>query len=676
MAKDPYRYFRIEAAELLQQLSRAALDLEKDGTGGAAMRLLRLAHTLKGAARVVRVAGIADLAHEVEEVLGPHREGGAVPRDKVDRVLAALDAMSAMLAKLSQPESVTLPATLPNAEQAAKPAQQAAAEAPRLARADVAEVATLLEGLGEIGNELETLRRVDSDIDRLRGISRQLGLQARAHTLAPARIDALAGELQSVTEQVERTLQQGTDRARRELGATRDAAQRLRLMPVSDIFHALERTARDAAHALGKEVVFDAQDSDVRIEGAVLDAVQSALIQLVRNAVAHGIEAPAARAAAGKPVQGKIVVSVTRRGYDAHFTCRDDGAGLDTAAVRRALAARGLAPEADDAALFQHLLAGGASTSGAVSEIAGRGIGLNLVREALRQFNGSVTAESTPGQGMGVTLAVPLSLAALQVLLLESDGGILALPLDTVLCTLRLASGAIVHQVEGDAIVHQGEQVLLLHLSDATMARKAFTVILVRQREGRLALAVERLAGLERVVLQPLPALAPADTTVLGLYLDLEGNPRLVLDPEHFDARRHRRMLAAPARDRKPILIVDDSLTTRMLESSILESAGYTVEMAASAEEGLAMAEKQSYALFLVDVEMPGMDGFEFVQRTRADPRLGATPCILVSSRNAAADFARGREAGAADYIVKGEFDQARFLQRVAELVQSSWGQP
>src|SRR6185437_4332338 len=147
-------------------------------------------------------------------------------------------------------------------------------------------------------------------------------------------------------------------------------------------------------------------------------------------------------------------------------------------------------------------------------------------------------------------------------------------------------------------------------------------------------------------------------------------NPRLVLDPERFDARQHRRALTAPAHERKPILIVDDSLTTRMLECSILESAGYTVEMAASAEEGLEMAGRQSYALFLVDVEMPGMDGFAFVARTRADPQLGQTPCILVSSRNASEDFARGRETGAADYIVKGEFDQARFLLRVAELVR------
>ena len=675
MAKDPYRYFRVEAADLLQQMSRAALDLDQDGTGNAAMRLLRTAHTLKGAARVVRMAVMADQAHQVEEVLTPFREGGAVPREQVDRVLATLDAMSAALAALAPPESPSEPQPGPQSGQpeprvkVAAPARRHETEAPRLARADVAEVATVLEGLGEIGNELETLRRADEGLGRLRAVSRQLGQQARAHALTPARLDALAVELQAVTEQVERTLAQGMDRARRELAATRDAAQRLRLVPVADIFHALERTARDAAHQLGKEVVFEAHGGDVRIEGAVLDAVQGALIQLVRNAVAHGIEAPAQRHAVGKPAQGTITVEVTRHGHSAHFICRDDGAGLDAAAVRRVLNERGQAAGGDDAALFRRLLEGGTSTSGALSEIAGRGIGLNLVGEAVKQFNGEVTAESRPGQGMSVRLAMPLSLAALQVLLVEAGGAVLALPLDTVLRTLRLTASDLVHLPEGDAVVYEGEQVPLIHLGKAAAAQRALTVVLVRRREGRIAVAVERLAGMERVVLQPLPALAPAQATVLGLYLDLEGNPCLVLDPERFDTQARRATAPGPVRERKPILIVDDSLTTRMLESSILESAGYAVEMAASAEEGLAMAGRQSYALFLVDVEMPGMDGFAFVERTRADARLRQTPCILVRSRNAAEDFARGREAGAADYIVKGEFDQARFLLRVAQLV-------
>ncbi len=673
MAKDPYRFFRIEAAELLEQLGKAALDLEK-GAGrqasDAVMRLLRQAHTLKGAARVVRVVPIADLAHELEDVLAPHREDGTVPRETVDRILAIIDAMGVALKELGDG------AQAPAAATAAEAPRQRTPEAPRLARADVAEVALVLEGLGEIGNELEALRRADADLEQLRALSGQLGRQSRQHAITPARLDAIAAELQSATDKVERALQQGTGRALRELGATRDAAQRLQLVPVTDIFHALERTARDAAHHLGKEVEFEARGGDVRVEGALLDAVQGALIQLVRNAVAHGIETPAKRVAAGKPAAGRVTVEVRRQGYDALFVCSDDGAGIDAAALRRALAERGQNIEdADPEALFRRLLAGGVSTVSAVSEIAGRGIGLNLVADTLRRLNGTVQAKSEPGIGATISLRVPLTLAALQVLLLRAEGQTLALPLDAVLRTMRLAASDVLHLPEGEAIVDEGEQIPLLRLARARAPQQAVTVAVVRHKEGegagRLALAVERLAGIERVVLQPLPALCPAEATVLGLYLDMEGNPRLVLDPERFDTRAPQHVAHAPQRQRT-ILIVDDSLTTRMLECSILESAGYAVDMAASAEEGLAMAEKQTYALFLVDVEMPGMDGFTFVERTRADAAMRATPCILVSSRNAAEDFARGRAAGAADYIVKGEFDQGRFLQRVAELVAGS----
>jgi two-component system chemotaxis sensor kinase CheA len=179
----------------------------------------------------------------------------------------------------------------------------------------------------------------------------------------------------------------------------------------------------------------------------------------------------------------------------------------------------------------------------------------------------------------------------------------------------------------------------------------------------------------DTVVLRPLPALAPAEPIVLGMHLDSEGNPRIVLDPEELAMKRQARVAESGTQRSAqqathPILIVDDSLTTRMLESSILESAGFSVELAASGEEGLDMARRNSYALFLVDVEMPGMDGFSFVERARADPLLCEVPSILVTSRDSQEDRRRGKATGARAYIVKSEFDQVVFLERVTELVQ------
>jgi two-component system chemotaxis sensor kinase CheA len=195
----------------------------------------------------------------------------------------------------------------------------------------------------------------------------------------------------------------------------------------------------------------------------------------------------------------------------------------------------------------------------------------------------------------------------------------------------------------------------------------------VVQTGGRsVAVGVDRFLGTSSIVMRPLPAAMAADPIVAGASLDAEGNPQLVLDPNELVAAAERGRGAAlggstarPA----PILVIDDSLTTRMLEKSILESAGYEVEIAVSAEEALSKACDGRYSLFLVDVEMPGMDGFEFVETTRADPTLRSIPAILVTSRNAPEDRRRGEQAGARAYIVKGEFDQGKLLQTIRSLI-------
>lgn len=680
MAKDPYRYFRIEARELAGQLGQGMLDLEKGGAAAEAVqRLLRLAHTLKGAARVVKQTGIADLIHGVEDLLAPYRDGSrALPRERTDQVLAALDAINALLAQLPQPEA-SAPAAAATAAAAAS-ADALPEPAPRIVRADVLEVDMLLEGLSEIGGELAQLRRNIEQFDAVRDLAQAL---ADPGVHAAARAHTLTAELRTLTAALERSMAGSAERIARELSQTRDAAERLRLIPVASVFQALERTARDAANSTGKQMTFAASGGDLRIDGEVLDAVQGALVQLVRNAVAHGIETPALRRAAGKPAGGRFTLEVARRGHQVCLRCADDGAGVDLDAVRRVLRERGASAAEvaahGEAGLLDLLLAGGISTSGDVTGLAGRGIGLDVVRAAMQQLGGSVRARSTPGQGLVVQLQVPLSLAALDVLLVEADARIMALPLDAVAGTARVLPEQIIRSPDGDAMQYRGQSVPLLPLTLGTHAKaahrwspRALTAVILAV-DGRLcAVAVARLHGIDSVVLRALPVLAPADPAVLGLHLDSEGKPRLVLDPAVLAgalAQRRAAIEEAPPAP-LPILIVDDSLTTRMLECSILESAGFTVAMASSAEEGLLMARQNTYGLFLVDVEMPGMDGFSFIECTGADPLLRVVPSILVSSCDSAEHRRRGTEAGAAAYIVKGTFDQADFLKRVNALVQ------
>jgi two-component system chemotaxis sensor kinase CheA len=273
---------------------------------------------------------------------------------------------------------------------------------------------------------------------------------------------------------------------------------------------------------------------------------------------------------------------------------------------------------------------------------------------------------------------VPLSIASLDAVLVETFGAAASIPLDAVRRTLRVTAGDIVRTAQGDSVFYDGKVIPFVPLSrvlrqGAGGAREArsWSAVIVEGAGGMAALGVDRMLGMANIVFRPLPDLAPASPVIAGASLDAEGNPQLVLDCDNLVAEAQRSEAPAdePAAHPLPILIVDDSLTTRMLEQSILESAGFEVGTAASAEEALEEARRKRYALFLVDVEMPGMDGFTFIERVRADAALHGIPAILVTSRAHPEDRQRGKEVGAQGYIVKGEFDQTEFLQHVRRLI-------
>ncbi|TMA58666.1 MAG: response regulator [Deltaproteobacteria bacterium] len=302
------------------------------------------------------------------------------------------------------------------------------------------------------------------------------------------------------------------------------------------------------------------------------------------------------------------------------------------------------------------------TTSKAVTQVAGRGIGLDVLRETAARLKGDVTVLTAAGVGTTVEVSVPVSLSLLAALAVDA-AGIALLPLDAVRETLHLAERDIARSAGGDRILYEGHPIPFLPLADALGRQAAcrrngrpWSVVIVRSGSGLAALGVERLLGITHVVVRPLPALAVADPVVACASTDADGSPQLMLDPAGLvAAAAGTRPLAAEVAEpaRLPLLVVDDSLTTRMLEQSILESAGYEVDVASSAEEALAKAQARRYGMFLVDVEMPGMDGFEFVARTRADPILREVPAILVTSRSSQEDRRRGTESGARDYIAK-----------------------
>jgi two-component system chemotaxis sensor kinase CheA len=263
--------------------------------------------------------------------------------------------------------------------------------------------------------------------------------------------------------------------------------------------------------------------------------------------------------------------------------------------------------------------------------------------------------------------------------MVESGEAVVAIPLDSVRRTLRVSDHEIALAGARQFISFEGHAVPFLPLSEALRhqsssgsRRQSWSCVLLSSGSEVAAIGVDRLLGTGTVLVRSLAPLVAVDRVVAGASLDAEGNPQLVLDPEGLMEAAHRTGAPAPAPPkavRQPILVIDDSLTTRMVEQSILESAGHVVELATSAEEALEKAHARRYGLFLVDVEMPGMNGFDFIARTQEDPLLREIPSILVTSRNSADDKRRGQAAGSRAYIVKSEFNQEYLLQTIEQLM-------
>jgi two-component system chemotaxis sensor kinase CheA len=686
MSKDPYKYFRLEGRELLTQFGAGVLELEKKGnTDGLVQKLLRIAHTLKGAARVVKLVEIADYAHKLEDALSPVRSApGAAPKEIIEILLKHLDHIESLFKEVSAAPGA---AAAPSRKQATAPPLD---DQFRTVRADIAEMDALLDGVVETHTLLNKLRdaprRVAEGAQLASILLAQLAQRSgreknRQISAALDRAHSTADDLRKLLARLEGSIEISIDQMDRELQTLRGAAEQLRLISAGTLFAALERLARDVARDLGKKVTAEFHGADIHLDAYVLSSLQGALVQIIRNAVAHGIEPEAERRKANKPAEGRITLAVTRGAGQIVFTVSDDGRGIDMAAVRARAEEAGLIHRGDapsESELTALLLRGGLSTSARVTDASGRGIGLDVVQTAMAQLSGKARVTSAAGAGTSFELSVPISVSAVQGLLVDAGGDVVTIPLDSVKTCLRLETSEISAAETGASILFEGEAIPFVTLSRALFggvepARAAWSAVVIGSGDARAAIGVDKLRGTARVVVRPLSAKVPPSPLLGGVSLDAEGNPQLVLDPQGLvsAAPRIAREIDNSETTQTKILVVDDSLTTRMLEQSILESAGYAVDTAASGEEGLEAARRKTYALMLVDVEMPGIDGFTFVEQVRADPALHSIPVILVTSRNAPEDIRRGEDVRANGYVVKGEFNQTKLLSMIRPLVMN-----
>jgi len=686
--------FRVEADEHLEVLAANVLELEREPPAERARELVeatfREMHTLKGAARSVGLRDVEGLCQACESLLSVMREAGTVPGaallarlDEAVRAIGALvagEALDVPLAALV--ERVERAAADPAAVRAEPvPAgPPAEARAPRPAADGVVRMPT--EKLDELLRRGDDLLAIKFAADDSLADAEALAAEIRRARVQLERTGgADAGELRAL-EVAGRSMVARLQRDRRLLGTAVDGvleeARHTRMTPAASGLQRFPMMVRDLAREAGKEAEWVAVGGELEVDRRVLDAIKDPLLHLARNAVDHGIEPPDAREAAGKPRRGRVTATVSSlEGGRVEIVVEDDGRGLDLAQVREAARRAGLLDSGaedelgHDAALAL-ILRSGVSTSFVVTDVSGRGLGLAIVQERIERLGGELRIESRPGQGTSVRVVVPATIATFRGLPVRAGGRIFLLPVRAV--------ERVVAPDDADPALPVTGLTDLLGIDEADGDPQACAV--VRAGDACAGLLVEEVLGDREVLVKDLPPPLVHLHHVAGAGLMDADELVLILRPADLVAGAHaggRRRPAAPAEPAldapaSTILVVDDALTTRAMERSLLELAGYRVEVAVDGLEAWTMLRGGGFDLVVSDVDMPRMDGFELTARIRADPELADLPVVLVTALEGHEDKERGLEAGASAYVVKSSFERSNLLETIRRLGVTSGG--
>ena len=732
--------FRVEAEEHLQAITANLLALDR-GLPPAEVRQVveatfRAVHTLKGAARSVSLMDAEALCQALESILSRITRGHlAVTRPILNYLHEGVDGLARVLGggetstvvrelisrldrATSEPVAeVSEPAHPPHSVQPQpQPAEAPPAEAPaapvasgllpeetiRVSAAKLDAVFLqaeqlllpklyLAQAVRDTKEIVDALSRCRGELDRAWATSSRLSHRNGHGETLPANVDSELRGLESQARQFHQTLVRRSQAASRAVDGLQEEMRSLRLMPASTILDFFPRMVRDLARQQGKDVEWLVQGATLEVDRRVLEGIKDPLIHLVRNAIDHGIEAPAVRTQAGKSPKGKVGVSVASlEGGRVEIRVADDGGGIDLARLRAAaVRARVLTPEAaeslPDEAALELMYRSGVSTNPVITDVSGHGLGLAIVKERIERLKDEIHVETRSGAGTTVRMILPATIATFHGLLVRAGGQMFLIPTEAIERAIRIRRSE-VESVEGrEAIRWDGRPLPAAKLSalvgipereEKIEAGSHQFCVVIRSAEEQLGLLVEEVVGDREVLVRELPPplvrvrhIAAAGFLGIGQIVMIL-RPTDLFKPVH---RTPRATVARPApedRGRQPsILVVDDSITTRTMEKNLLEAAGFQVRVAVDGVEAWTLLKSESFDLVLSDVDMPRMDGFELTARIRADRKLGDLPVVLVTAMESRENKERGIEMGANAYIIKSSFDQSNLLEIIRRLV-------
>jgi chemosensory pili system protein ChpA (sensor histidine kinase/response regulator) len=699
--------------------------------------LRRGLHTLKGSARMAGAIRLGELTHIMESQIETAIERGDLSAQLFDQLESKMDRLSLDLERMggrlvAPAAAAPAPAAVAAQQRRAAPVE-AAVEAPRaepplpspaaLLRVNADTLDHLITESGEIAiarsrveAELRQVKQSLSDLNdsvaRLRNQLREVEVQAdsqmqsrlsvleeRDRDFDPLEFDRYT-RLQELTRMMAESLNDAASIQQsllKSLGETdagllqqarisRDVQQelmRMRAVPFSNLNERLYRIMRQTAREVGKKAELEIEGGQVELDRSVLEKIGAPLEHMLRNALGHGLESPQERLAAGKPESGRIAINLRQESNEIALVVSDDGAGLDLEKLHKRAIQKGVLSrdqQASEAELMQLIFVSGLSTAEKVTQLSGRGVGMDVVRNEIASIGGRVDIATTRGSGTTFTVYLPLTLAVTQTVIVRAGTNVLAVSSAMVEQVLRVKADALAGLYEKAVIESQGRSYPLYYLQHLLGARGATeiqtynSVLLLRSGIQRIALHVDELLGNQEIVVKNIGPQLSRVPGVGGATVMADGRIVLIVNPVQLAQRAKSAAakaaipaaaMAAPAAAATPlIIVVDDSLTVRKITSRLLEREGYRVLTAKDGVDALELIKDTLPDVMLVDIEMPRMDGFELTKTVRGDQRTRGIPIIVISSRTAEKHRSQATQLGVNAFLGK-PYQESELLEQV-----------
>jgi chemotaxis protein histidine kinase CheA len=718
--------FVSEAREHIISLREGLLALEKHPDDTDSLNsVFRMAHTIKGASKMMKLTPISSVAHKLEDVMDALRQGKIRPgQDLSDLLFKGVAEIERMLDETSAGKEITeiptefcekleaaakgesdLEEIAPQATEpppipvipqpdvtehppASAPSSPSSLETIRL-RSD--KLDELIKLMGEIISGHSRSKQRLSDIKKIeRLVKRHAELISDVEQPEKEEILQTAKSLYLAMKKLAADFKEDVNIQGLLSGELQDKSLKMRMIPLSTIFDAFRMAVRDFSKSSDKKIDFVIHGGETELDKKIIEKIGDSLIHLIRNCVDHGIEMPEERLKIGKPAVGKIVLSAGYEGGNVVIELSDDGAGIPISklkekALKKKLLDETAIAEIADTDIINMIFMPGFSSSDIITDVSGRGVGMDVVRKnIIEDLKGAIRITTKDGEGTSFYIRLPLTMAIIHVLFVRVSETTFAVPAHFISEIVRVPEDNLIQVMDKKAL-RLREQIIpilslkdMLKLSYPTRSGSDNNLLILIGALGneKIGMMIDELLSEEDVVIKSLPALMKTIQTVSGVVISGKNElfnvlhiPKIIETAKESNARIKIQSETTEETEKQiRILIADDSVTTREIEKSILESYGYSVDIAGDGMEGLEMAKKINYDLIITDAEMPRLDGFSLIRQLRNEEGYAHTPIILVTSLDKEEDKKRGIEAGANAYIVKGAFDQSALLDSVQHL--------